>query len=243
MKQRQELLDSVYEGYCCNQPQDDLMRRLVIRTFKPFFKQGGNALELGCSNGYMTELLAPNFSSIDVLEAVENFIKDARARNIPNAIFHHTLFESFHTKQKFDVIMASYMLTHIPDDVGLLKHLHNMLKDDGRVFVVTPNSRVLSRQLALHMGYIEDLKLLTDHDRNHAHHHAYDRVSLNRTIKKAGFKIISQGGIMLKPFADFQMDKLIEHGIIGDEQLEGLYSLGFEYPDLCSALFAICEKE
>lgn len=46
---------------------------------------------------------------------------------------------------------------------------------------------------------------------------------------------------MLKILADFQMDKLIETEIL-KEQIDGLYKLGLEYPDLCGSLFSICRK-
>lgn len=95
-------------------------------------------------------------------------------------------------------------------------------------------------QLALHMALIKDLKDLTENDKNHGHRRVYDRVSINEEIKKAGFNIISQGGVMLKPFADFQMNKLIDDGMLQDIHVEGLYSLGLEYPDLCGSLFSIC---
>lgn len=48
------------------------------------------------------------------------------------------------------------------------------------------------------------------------------------------------GGLMLKPFADFQMNAMFAGGILGATQLEGLYQLGLEYPDLAGSLFSIC---
>jgi hypothetical protein len=35
------------------------------------------------------------------------------------------------------------------------------------------------------------------------------------------------------------MDKLIEGDVLGAPQLDGLYKLGLEYPDLCGSLFAV----
>jgi hypothetical protein len=48
---------------------------------------------------------------------------------------------------------------------------------------------------------------------------------------------------MLKLLADFQLDQLYEAGILGDAQVDGLYKLGLEYPDLCGSLFAVCDTE
>jgi hypothetical protein len=91
------------------------------------------------------------------------------------------------------------------------------------------------------MGLLEDLKELTENDRKHGHRRVYDRVSLNRELVAAGFEIVAQGGIQLKLLADFQMTRLIDDGTLQRSQLDGLYKLGFQYPDLCGAVFAICQ--
>ena len=90
------------------------------------------------------------------------------------------------------------------------------------------------------MGLLQGLKELTANDHNHGHRRVYDRVDLNRDIAAAGFENLSQGGIMLKILADFQMDKLIDDGMLKEPQLDGLYRLGLEYPDLCGSLFSVC---
>jgi hypothetical protein len=108
------------------------------------------------------------------------------------------------------------------------------------LFIVVPNARALSRQLALHMGLIADLKALTENDLVNGHRRVYDRVSLNRELRDTGFSTVAEGGLMLKILADFQLDKLIDDGFIQQQQIDGLYSLGLEYPDFCGALFSIC---
>ena len=39
------------------------------------------------------------------------------------------------------------------------------------------------------------------------------------------------------------MDGLINDGVLKDEQIDGLYRLGFEYPDLCGSLFNVCRAQ
>jgi hypothetical protein len=65
-------------------------------------------------------------------------------------------------------------------------------------------------------------------------------VDFDRDIAAAGFENFSQGGVMLKILADFQMDKLIDDGTLQEAQIDGLYKLGLEYPDLCGSLFSVC---
>jgi 2-polyprenyl-3-methyl-5-hydroxy-6-metoxy-1,4-benzoquinol methylase len=233
-------LDRAVETYVARSFLDKFVRQLAVRTFAPFVR-GGRALELGCSDGYMTALISRLVDALDVIEGSKEFLKKAEAENIPNAKFVYSLFEEYKSDNRYDYVFATWALEHVLDVSRVLRMVRSVLKPDGLFFVVVPNANALSRQLALHMGLLKDLKNLTENDVNHGHRRVYDRVSLNRDLTEAGFVSISQGGILLKPLADFQMDKLIDSGILQEPQLDGLYRLGFEYPDLCGYLFSACK--
>lgn len=242
-----EFLNNLYNTYTvshCKQTQ--IMRELTIKTFSPYLK-AGKALELGCSDGYMTEMISQFVDQLDVVDGSELFLSKAKQRaadqHIVNVNFHLSLFEEFHSAEKFDYVIASFVLEHVLDPIEVMKMACNALKDDGLLFIVVPNANALSRQLAMHMGFYSNLKELTKNDLNHGHRRVYDRVDLNRDIEKAGFDNIAQGGIMLKILADFQMNQLIESEILSQAQIDGLYKLGLEYPDLSGALFSICKKK
>jgi 2-polyprenyl-3-methyl-5-hydroxy-6-metoxy-1,4-benzoquinol methylase len=240
-------LNKVYSTYTVDHSlQTKVMRELTIRTFSPFLKKG-RALELGCSDGYMSSMLAAHVKSLDVVDGSDLFLIKARERverdKLKNITFYKSLFEEFEVEEKYDFIVASYILEHVLDSLDVLKMASKALNDDGLLFIVVPNANALSRQLAMHMGLYSDLKVLTENDLKHGHRRVYDRTSLNFDIERAGFITIAQGGLMLKILADFQMDRLIEDGILGQEQIDGLYKLGLEYPDLCNSLFSICKKK
>jgi hypothetical protein len=84
--------------------------------------------------------------------------------------------------------------------------------------------------------------VLTPNNVNHGHRRVYDRVTLSRDIEAAGLQQVSQGGLLLKILADFQMDKLIDAEILGEQQQEGLYKMGLEYPDLVGSQFSVVRK-
>jgi 2-polyprenyl-3-methyl-5-hydroxy-6-metoxy-1,4-benzoquinol methylase len=233
-------LDKVAGTYVTSESaQDRLIRKLVVRTFAPFLR--GRALELGCSDGYMTELLCRRVERLDVVEGSAHFLELARRRSLPNVRFFPSLFEDFAPAPVYDAVVAAFVLEHVRDVAAVLRTARRALKPGGLLLVAVPNARALSRQLARHMGLLDDLADFTANDRNHGHRRVYDRARLNRDLERAGFEIIAQGGILLKPLADFQMDRLIDAGILGEEQLEGLYKLGLEYPDLCGTLFSISQ--
>lgn len=220
--------------------QDNLIRELVYRTFEPYIS-GKLGLEFGCSDGYMTQLLAKRLDMLEVLEGSKYFIDKAKKRDLKNVKFIHSLFEEFKPVKRYNYVFLCYVLEHVHDVAGLLNIVKESLQPDGLLFVVVPNAHALSRQLAYQMGLIERLEELTQNDLNHGHRRVYDRVSLNRDLESQGFTCIAQGGVMLKFLADFQMDKLLEIGVLKHSQIDGLYKLGMQYPEFCGSLFSICK--
>ena len=233
-------LDKVYSTYTVDHSsQTRVMRELVVRTISPYLR-GGRGLELGCSDGYITKMLAARLDMLDVVDGSKNFLDAAKKHKLPNVKYTYSLFEEYTSTTRYDYVFASYILEHVLEPAPVLKMARTILKDDGLLFVIVPNARALSRQLAMHMGLVADLKALTDNDLAHGHRRVYDRIYLNRELAAAGFDTVAEGGIMLKILADFKLDKLIDDGMLQDSHIDGLYRLGLEYPDLCGTLFSVC---
>jgi 2-polyprenyl-3-methyl-5-hydroxy-6-metoxy-1,4-benzoquinol methylase len=240
-KQEKQRLDTCVQTYRIG-CQDEVVRRLAVRTVAPFINRGV-ALEVGCSDGFMTELIVPLVDSLDVVEGSKKFLDQVKRRHLPNVNCIHALIEECSTEKRYDCVFATFILTHLLDVQVALKVMRRLMKPRGVLFAVVPNARVLSRQLALHMGLVEDLYALTENDLKHGHRRAYDRASLNKELECAGFDTLAQGGIMMKILADFQMERLFRENILRDEHIEGLYKLGLEYPDLSGYLFSVCRKK
>jgi SAM-dependent methyltransferase len=237
-------LDAVQATYAHGSPQDRAIRGLIVRTFRPWLQPGMRVLQLGYSEGIDTGLVQDMVAQLDVVEGAAGFAGAARDAARDGAQVFECLFEDFTLPpgaQPYDAVIASYVLEHVQQVDEVLAMVRRVLVPGGKLLVAVPNARALSRQLARHMGLIDDLTTLTENDHRHGHRRVYDRVSLNRDLERAGFLPIAQGGVMLKPLADFQMDHLFETGILGDAQVDGLYRLGLEYPDLCGTLYAVCE--
>jgi len=240
-KEEMAFLESVTGTYITSKsPQDRLIKTLAMRTFAPYLGSGKSALEFGCLDGFMTGIISECVGSLTVVDGSKTFLDRAKKRVRGNVDFVHSLFEDFCPDRRFDRVFAAFVLEHVNDAVGFLKSAASLLAGEGLVFIVVPNARALSRQLARHMGLLGDLYALTPNDINHGHRRVYDRVLLNRDIQAAGLLQVGQGGLLLKPFADFQMDKLLESELLGPAQTDGLYEMGLEYPDLAAALFSIC---
>lgn len=240
-----EFLDKAVATYRTeNSSQNCAMQELIIKTFKPYIKKETVGLQLGVCDNHQIDKLTECLNQLDVIEGSKIFIEKAQGWGYSNTSFIYSLFEEYDPENvKYDYVFATYVLEHVLDVQAVLEMVKRVLKPDGMLFVVVPNARALSRQLALHMGLIHDLKGLTENDLNHGHRRVYDRVALNNILETNGFNTISQGGIMLKFLADFQMEELIEQGILKNEHILGLYKLGLEYPDLCGSLFSVCTRK
>lgn len=243
LHEEKAFLNKVYATYTVDHSsQTRVLRELVFRTFEPFIRRG-RGLELGCSDGYLTQMLASRLDFLDVVDGSSNFLEGAKKRNIANVNYFLSLFEEYTSNIQYDYVFASFILEHVLEPSLVLNMVRKVLKPDGMLFVVVPNARALSRQLAMHMDLISDLKALTQNDLVNGHRRVYDRIYLNRELQRAGFNTVAEGGLMLKILADFQLDKLIDDGMLKEPQIDGLYKLGLEYPDLCGALFSVCRPK
>ena len=248
LKSEREFLESVSGSYR-KSLYHEIKRELIFRTFHPHIKKrsgktakGVISLQLGCSDGHETAMIAKISSRLDVVEGSFSFIEKLEGK-YANVQFINSLFENFKSntsRGKYDYVWCNYVLEHVVDVAPVLGMVRYVLKPGGLLFVVSPNHRALSRQLALEMDIIPGLKELTENDHNHGHRRVYDRKSLNNDLEKAGFSIIQQGGMIFKILADFQMDKLLEEGILERAHIEGLYKLGLQYPDFADSLYAVC---
>ena len=242
LQREKAFLETVYHTYRTEiSPQMRHMQQLTMRTFAPYI-DGGDALEMGCSDGFMTGLIAGSVDRLDVVDGSQKFVDQARTRQLPNVRFICSLFESFVPDRQYDYVFASYILEHVLAPVEVLQVARSSLKPNGLLFVIVPNARAFSRQMALHMGLLRDLKELTKNDHSHGHRRVYDRITLNRDLQDAGFETICQGGLQFKILADFQLDRLIADDVLKTEHLDALHAIGLEYPDFCGSIFSVCRK-
>jgi 2-polyprenyl-3-methyl-5-hydroxy-6-metoxy-1,4-benzoquinol methylase len=221
----------------------DVMQPFMIKSFKPFFKEG-NFLELGSFQGDFTKRFLEYFSDITCVEASDDAIAIAKAQIGDKVKYVHGMFEEINLPTKYDNIVLTHVLEHITDPVSVLRKINNeWLSDTGRFFLVCPNANAPSRQIAVKMGLITHNSAVTPAEKEHGHQITYTLDTLERDVRLAGFKVVHRSGVFFKALANYQWDRLINTDIISKEYLEGCYELGQQYPDLCSSIFLLCEKK
>lgn len=220
----------------------DVMHKYMIRTFRPFFS-GAGALELGCFRGDFTSRLMQEFPSVDCVEASKEAAEAARQRCGERVSVINDRFESVSLRRKYGNVFLTHVLEHLEDPVGVLRRVNDeWLEDGGRLFLACPNANAPSRQIAVRMGLIDHNSAVTPAEAQHGHLRTYSLDSLERDARAAGLSIIFRTGVFFKALANFQWDRLLQTDIISQEYLEGCYSLGQLYPDLCASIVLICER-
>lgn len=246
LKAERHFLNSLVAEYKDQTPyskaKKDVISDLVTTRVKNSAQK--SVLQLGCSSGYETKLLSRLFNHIEVIDGSKKFIdkiKDQLKTN--NVNFIYSLFEDFNYQpDKYDYIFCSYVLEHVFDPVQVLEKVKTSLKPSGRIFVVVPNYSAFSRQLARELGLVKDLKALTSNDRVHGHRRVYGFQELENDIKKAGYKVTYKQGVVFKILADFQLNKMLEAGIIGEEHIHGLQKMASVNMELCDSIFMEAAK-
>jgi SAM-dependent methyltransferase len=220
---------------------DYLVRRYMMRTLGPYFTKG-KALELGCFEGEATKLYAEYFDDLTVLEAADELIEVARRKVPPSVQFVHAMIETAELEPVYDQIFLVHTLEHLDDPIVALERIKSWLSPTGRLFVVVPNADAASRQIAVKMGLIEANNAITPGERDHGHRCTYSFDTLEAEVRKAGLHVEARGGLVFKPFANFQFDQLIEHKIIDEAYVEGCYALGMIYPELTASIYLVCRR-
>lgn len=221
----------------------DVMHPYMLKSFVPFFKKG-SFLELGSYNGDFTKRFLPYFDDITCVEASDEAIVTARKTLGDKVKFIQGLFETVQLPVRYDNIVMTHVLEHLDNPVQVLKRIHDeWLSDSGRFFLVSPNGNAPSRQIAVKMGLVSHNTAITPAESEHGHRITYTLDTLERDAVAAGFNVVHRSGIFFKALANFQWDRLLKTDIISPEYLEGCYKLGQEYPDLCSSIFLMCEKQ
>lgn len=221
----------------------EVMHHYMIRTFQPFVESSGNALELGSFQGGFSRRLLKIFNSLTCVEASSEAIEQAKTNIKQGVEFVNCTIEQYSPKQKFDHVFLTHVLEHVENPVEVLERVSlEFLSPNGRLFLVCPNANAPSRQIAVKMGLISHHQAVTEPEALHGHYRTYTFDTLERDVKAAGLKIAFRSGIFFKAFANFQWDKILETDIVSQEYLDGCFELGQVYPDLCSSIFLLCEK-
>lgn len=124
------------------------------------FAELGNVLELGCGNGTYTESIAAAATAIVATDVSEDMVAVTRERFNTSSHIHVEQADCFnltYPDNSFDTVFMANLLHIVPDQPALLSECLRVLKDGGRLIVVsfTLHGMTFLNQLALKYRYVK----------------------------------------------------------------------------------------
>lgn len=142
--------------------------------------KAGNLLDIGSGTGYFIAEMGRNKSwQLTGLEP------DEKARKIASEINNVSLSpqtDFFHLPQNhFDVITLWHVLEHVHDLTGYTRHIRNLLKEEGTLFIAVPNYKSHDAEVYKRFWAAYDVP-------RHLYH--FSPNSMKQFIKKEGMNVV-----------------------------------------------------
>jgi len=204
-------------------------------TIKEFFK-GETCLELGCADGVMTEYLIQYFQKIVAVDGSNEYCRQVE-KKLPgkNIEIICSLFEELELERVFDTIVMAHILEHVEFPARILEKAKTWLFGDEVMIIDVPNANSLHRLAGVKMGVLEKPDAFSEADIKLGHRRVYTWEGLRKEIKKAGLRIIHDGGVFLKPLSNDQIEAWFTQ-----EMNDAFYELGREFPEIAAEIYVIC---
>ena len=202
-------------------------------------RSGIKLLSLGLGHGLTARELNAGLSGRlkrhVVLEGSREMIERFKRQPAPAPALDivECFFEDFESDEKFDAIEMGFVLEHVEDPALLLRKYHGSLAAGGSLFIGVPNALSLHRKLGHIAGLLDDPYKLGEMDLKFGHRRYFDLESLQACVIKAGFKIRSSQGLLMKPFTEAQMQSLGLKPAIWD----ALTEVSKDYPAIANSIF------
>lgn len=141
------------------------------------FKKDGKLLDIGCSIGDFLHK-AKHFYNVEGIEVNPN--TSAYAKKYFK--IYTDYLNNLNLKKEYDIVSMHQILYGVPDTVSLLKDIHKILKDDGILYINTPNSDSYAMKL---------FKGKTNHLYGYTTQNIFNLQSLQKLSELSGFKVTS----------------------------------------------------
>jgi SAM-dependent methyltransferase len=108
-----------------------------MKLISEFVPAGSQVLDIGCGTGEFLAAIKHRFQ----VTGVEPEAAAAEWGSKNHAITIHSgyLDQIDLQENHYDLVTMWHALEHIPDPVGALKHIHRLLKSDGKLLIALPN--------------------------------------------------------------------------------------------------------
>lgn len=136
---RERYNDYGIERYLKNKKSVVSFMEMTLKEIRKF-KSNGKLLEIGCSLGYFLEIAKNRGFDVIGLELDNNAVDFANNALGKGTVLQSTIEDAKFQSNVFDVVVVSHVLEHVIDPDRFLKEIKRVLKNNGIVIIVSPNS-------------------------------------------------------------------------------------------------------
>ncbi len=136
----------------------------------------GNCLDVGCGDGYFLMEVAKKYPDNTFIGVDEDpvAIQLAKKRETKNLKFIQGDIANAKIELKFDTIILSHVLEHLIDPANVLLRMKKLLKSDGQLLIMLPNSS----------GFLNEAEFAPGASN---HIWIFDKKSISFLLKQIGF--------------------------------------------------------
>jgi 2-polyprenyl-3-methyl-5-hydroxy-6-metoxy-1,4-benzoquinol methylase len=155
---------------------------LIIRKITP----GSVVLDVGCGRGFLARAFAKRGAHVVGVDGLPP------SAIVPEVNEYHKADLEQHEKlpltRRFDFIVLADVIEHLRNEEGILRHLRQFLKTDGRLIISTGNIAIWVYRLSLLLGRFNyGPRGILDQ----THVRLYTRSTFRRALEKSGYKVTS----------------------------------------------------
>lgn len=208
-------------------------------------KPGGRLLEVGCGSGAMLETMQSRGWQVAGVDFDRRAVETARAKGL--TVHYGGVEEQNFSAESFDAIAMNHVIEHVADPRGLIGECKRILKRNGALVVITPNTTG-----RLHRIYGQDWRGLEPP----RHLHLFSAASLSRFLATTGFsEVKALTTVHGAPYVWLASHELRKHGAHGMASLPatgkrvvaqivafGLGLLNLAFPHHGEEVVAFCRK-
>jgi SAM-dependent methyltransferase len=206
-------------------PDTDFDARYTMATVRRIAERvapGDRVLELGCATGLMTAHLAEMGARVTGVDRSGAYLARARARLGDRATFVEAVLDAPGWEDLvgdgFDHVLLCNLVHELPDPVGLLRRVADVLGPAGLVHLSLQNPDSIHRLVAVEMGLIEDVREVSARGERFGTLGLWGADDLAHLAREAGLGVVGWEGVMLKPLPNGMMAELPPEVLDGFER-------------------------
>ncbi|ADD69139.1 Methyltransferase type 12 [Denitrovibrio acetiphilus DSM 12809] len=171
----------------------DGIHQYITDLSKGYLKEGASVLDIGCGQGALSLRLADNNYNVNACDSYDL----CKCKDRIN--FINSMIEDLNTDVQFDGLFAVEVIEHVENVFQFLEIAKGLLKDDGYIFITTPNIETFTSKIRFLLT--GEHALFAEHNQKQdGHINPVHHFQIAYACEKYGLKIVESTSILKERF-------------------------------------------